>query len=113
MCDVKTGTCDHWRLGQTRSLIALCIYKLISVDMSVPHRPCRLPQERPPTSTGESVMTIACFFNSVSTSNYTFISVCFANTEAQMVSGFWSLWRRRMCSFGAAVHPSSLLQPEC
>lgn len=30
--------------------------------MSVPHRPCRLPQERLSTSTGGSVMTIACFF---------------------------------------------------
>lgn len=56
------------------------------------------------------------FFYSVSTSNDRFISVCFANTEAQMVSAFtsgffffWSLWRRYMCSFSAtitAVHPS-------
>lgn len=54
MCDVKTGTCDRWKLGQTRSLIALCIYKLISVDMLVPHK------ERPYTSTGGSVMAVAC-----------------------------------------------------
>lgn len=58
MCDVKTGTSDRWSLRQTRSPITLCIYKLISVDMSVPHRLCGLPRER----LSPSVMAIVCFF---------------------------------------------------
>lgn len=47
------------------------------------------------------------FLTSVSTSNGRFISVCFANTEAQMASGFtsvfWCLWRRHTCGFSATI----------
>lgn len=107
MCDVKTGTCDCWSLGQTRSLIALCIYKLISVDVSLPHRPCLAAEGTPlPRHWWK------CDGNrSVSTSNDRFISVCFANTEAQTVSGFWSL--ALFCRFVGMLAFNANLFPAC